>query len=79
MIASTLRNRLVPTENDRVDFSHDKLHAFKRNTAGYVGLIASVVFPSFSCKKPGELLNEGTTDKVTLNKETEEAQEVRKL
>ena len=51
-IASALRNRLVPKVNDSVNFSRDKPHAFKRNAAGYVGLVVADVFPPFSCKKP---------------------------
>ena len=62
-----------PTVNDSVNFSHDKPHVFKPNAAGYVGLAVTVVFPSFSCKKPSKLSNEGLTDEVRFNKETEEA------
>ena len=50
LIMSALQNRLVPTVNDSVNFSRDKLHAFKRNAAGYVGLVVTVVFLSFSSR-----------------------------
>ena len=59
--------------NDRVHFSHGKPNAFKGNAVGYVDSVAAIVFASFSCKKPSELLNEGTIDEVSLNKEMEEA------
>ena len=70
-IVSTLRNRLVPTVNDSVNFSCDKPYVFKPIAAGYVGLavnVVTVVFPSFSCKKPSKLLNEGLTDEASPKK-----------
>ena len=68
LMASALRSRLVPKVNDSVNFSRDKLHAFKRNTAGYVGLVVAVVFPSFLCNKPSELSNEGMIDEADLTR-----------
>ena len=44
-----------------------------------VGLVVTVVFPSFSSKKPSELSNEGMIDEVNLNKKMEDAWEVRRL
>ena len=35
--------------------------------------LVAVVLPSFSWKKPSELLNEETIDEVSLNKEGKEA------
>ena len=64
-------NRLILVVNNSVNFSPDKAPAFKRNAAGYVGLVAAVVFPSCSCEKPSELSNEGTFDEASLNKEME--------
>ena len=54
LITSALQNRLVPIVIDSVNFSLDKPLAFKRNAAVYVGLGVTVVFPSFSYKKPSE-------------------------
>ena len=76
-IVSALRNRLVLTVNDSVNVSRDKPYVLEPNTAGYVGLAVTVVFPSFLCKKPSKLSNEELTDEVSLNKETEEAWEAR--
>ena len=70
---SALLNRPILAVNNSVNFAHEKPHAFKQNVAGCVGLVAAVVFPSFSCKKPSELWNEGTFDEASLNKEMEVA------
>ena len=63
--------RLVPTVNDSVNFSCDKLRDFKLNTAGYVGLVVAVVFPSVLLKKPSELSNDGKVDETKRRKRLE--------
>ena len=35
----------------------------------FVGLVVTVAFPLFFCKKASALSNEGTTDEVSYNKE----------
>ena len=70
LIASALRNRLVPTVNDMIPLC---LQA--RNAARYVALVVTVVFPSLprARDQANYRMNERTTEVESLIKKTEDA------
>ena len=81
VITSELRNRFVLRSGSK------RQHVFfcvtshtPSNKCSWICLFGSYCyFPSFSCKKPSQLWNKGTTDGASLSKEMEEAWEVRRI